>query len=799
MTTKQTILRNLGIAVLTTGLVACNGAEERKAKYMEEGKQLLQSGDYEKAGLAFKNVLQIDPKDWETHYQIGEALSKQGKIENAFKEYSAVVGNDPNHVMARVRVGQLLLLSRNVDDAEKMVDEALAKQADNVEALVLKAGVQTARNNSDAAIATTEKALQISPDDVPATLMLASINSRIGKQDKAISLLKQAIDKKADNVSFRTMLAGLYARNNQLDDAEQLLASIIKLEPKQVQHYKNLALFQVGIKQLDKAEATLRDAALQAPDDDAAKTNLVDFLVEKRGHDVAIAELLPMIEKKPEAYDLKFKLVNLQLAKKDVAGAEASLKEVVEQDKLGPNGITARNKLASIYALTKRGDDAKALIKEVLEANPRDSEALTLRGQFALAENKIPEAVADFRSVLVDQPNNVAVLKMLAAAHIRNNEDSLARENMEKVVAAAPGDEVARLDLASLLMKAGQQNQAKQQIEELLKNNPKSLKGMEALFKYEVSQKQWDKAQAIAKQVQETFNTDATGFYMSGLGYQAENKLEASVEAFQQALAKKPDAIEPLSELVKTYMAMKQPDKALAKLQQVVKQQADHFVAYNLMGGIYLSQQKFAEAKTAYLKALDLKPEWYSPYRNLALIELAQKNKAEAVNIYKKGIDKSKGALELVDDLARLYHRDGEHDKVVALYEESYKAHPESPMTINNLASYLSDFSDSPANLERAAKLAEPLLQTNNANMIDTVAWIAYKQGNYDKAKQIMLKVLELDPASPISNYHMGMIYSKLNDNAKAAEHLQKAVDSKGGFDGLDAAKEALKKIQGGA
>lgn len=796
MTTKQIILRNLGIAVLTTGLVACNGAEERKAKYREEGKQLLQAGDYEKAGLAFKNVLQIDPKDWESHYQMAESFSKQGKIENAFKEYSAVVGNDPNHAMARVRVGQLLLLSRNVDDAEKMVDEALAKQADNVEALVLKAGVQTARNNSDAAIVTIENALRISPDDVPATLMMASIHARLGKQDKAIELLKQAIDKKADNVALRSMLAGLYARDNRLADAEQTLASIVKLEPRQIQHSKNLALFQAGGNQLDKAEATLRDAVREVPDNDAAKTNLVDFLVEKRGPDIAIAELLPMIEKKPDAYDLKFKLVNVQLTKKDVAGAEATLKEVVEQDKLGPNGITARNKLASIYALTKRGDEAKALIKEVLEANPRDSEALTLRGQFALAENKIPEAIADFRSVLVDQANNVTVLKMLAAAHIRNNEDSLARENMEKVVAAAPGDEMARLDLASLLLKAGQQDQAKQQIQNLLKIDPKSLKGLEALFKIDLAEKQWDKAQEVAKQVQQAYGNDATGFYMSGLGYQAANKLEAGAEAFQQALAKKPDAVEPLTELVKTYLVMKQPDKALAKLQQVVKQQADHFIAYNLMGGVYLNEQKFGEAKAAYLKALDIKPDWFSPYRNLALIELAQKNKAEAVNIYKKGIDKSKGALELVDDLARLYHRDGEHDKVIALYEESYKAHPESAMAINNLASYLSDFSDSPANLERAAKLAEPLLKTNNASMLDTVAWIAYKQGSYDKAKQIMLKAVELDPAQLISHYHLGMVYFKQNDNAKAAEHLQKAVDGKTAFDGLEVAKETLKKVQ---
>jgi len=492
---------------------------------------------------------------------------------------------------------------------------------------------------------------------------------------------------------------------------------------------------------------------------------------------------------------LKFKLANIQLSKKEIDKAEATMKEVVEQDKLGPSGITARNKLAALYAMTKRGDEAKALIKEVLDSNPRDAEALTLRGQFALGENKIPDAISDFRSVLVDQPNNIGVLKMLAAAHLRNNEEELARENMEKVVAVAPGDETARLDLVGLHMKAGHQDQAKQQLEALMKANPKSLKGLEAMFKMELSQKHWDKAQDIAKQVQQLSDKDATGFYMSGLGYQAEGKLEASTEAFQQALARKPDAIEPLTEMVKSYLVLKQSDKAIGKLQQVIKQQPDHFIAYNLMGGAYLNEQKFADAKTAYTKALSIKPDWYSPYRNLALIELAQKNKAEAIDIYKKGIEKTKGALELVDDLARLYHRDGQHEQVLALYEESYKLHPDSVVAVNNLASYLSDFSSSPDSLERAAKLAEPLLQTNNPNMMDTAAWVAYKQGNYDKAKEIMLKVIERDPQSPISNYHLGMVYFKQNDPVKAREYLQKAVDKKVEFDGLNEAKDVLSKL----
>ena len=796
MKSKKSLLRHFGIAVLTSSLLACSSAEQSKAKYSQQGKEYLAAGDYDKAALAFKNVQQIDPKDWDNHFQIAEVLSKQGKIEPAFKEYVLVTTQDDNHVLAKLRVGQIQLLSHNIAEAEKMVDSALLKEPENIEALVLKAGVLAAKNNTDAAISTIEKALKISPEDVPAILMQASIQVRINKIEQGINILKNALEKKPDNVQMLSMLGSFYTRNKQLPEAEQTLVTIIKTNPKEPQSYKNLALFQIGQNELDKAEATLRDAVEKLPDNNNVKSMLLDFLSEKRSPDVAIAEILPMIEKKSDDYVLKFKLVNLQLVKKDISGAETTLKEIVEEDKTGPSAISAKNKLASIYTQTKRIPEAKTLNKEVLEANPRDSDALTLRGQFALSENQLPQAIADFRSVLVDQPNNTNVLKMLATAHLRNNEESLARENIEKVVAATPNDESARLDLVGLYMKAGQKAQAKQQIESLLKNNPKSIKGLESLFRFYSSEKQWDKAQDVAKQVQDIFVKDPTGYYMSGLGYQAANKLDAAIEAFQQALQRKPDAVEPLNEMIKSYMALNQPEKAITKLQQIVKQQKDHLVAYNLLGGIYLNQKKFSEAKTAFQNALEIKPDWFAPYRSLAINEILQNNKPGAEAVLRTGIEKTKGNLDLVVDLARFYQSQGQLDKVLALYEDSLKNHPDSPIAANNLASYLSDYAPTPDNLERAAKLVQPLEGSNNPNLLDTIAWIAYKQGNYEKAKSTLQKVTELTTIAPINQYHLGMIYYKLNDKEKAIEYLQKAVDRKNQFDGIDDAKDTLTKIK---
>ncbi|MFA5983139.1 MAG: tetratricopeptide repeat protein [Methylococcaceae bacterium] len=788
-------LKKLLVLALVCSLVACGGAEGRKAKYLAEGKKLFEAGDFQKAQLSFKNVLQIDPKNIEARYQMAEASRQLNDLQGAVGQYLAVIGEDPKHVMARLRMGQVYLLVNKADEAEKMAKEVQALDPENVEGMVLMASVLSSKKETDTAMAILGEALKKQPDFLSANLLMASLTAKTGKVDEAIQMLKNISEKNATDPAPLQLLAQLYAEKQDTNKVQETLEALVKIKPEKLEYRVRLALFFTAINKLDNAEEVLRQAIKDLPGDENAKLALIDFLINKRTTETAVAELLPMIEQNPDNYKLRFKLVDLELAQKQADKAEETLKEIVERDQKGPQSLKARNKLAKLYVATKRLDEAKALTKEVIGENPRDADALTLRGEFSLSERKIPEAIGDFRAVLVDQPQNTTVLKLLSAAHLVNSEPLLARENMEKVLEITPKDESARLDLVRLLLETGKQDQAMQQLEALLKLNPNSKLGLEAAFKLQLSQKHWDKAQALAKRVQDTYPEEGLGYFLSGLGFQAENKVEKSLPEFEKALAKQPTAIEPLTQLVKSYLVLKQPEKALAKLNEAVKKEPKNFVANNLTGEVYLSTGKVDEALAAFKKTVSLKPEWPNPYRWIAKIYLSKSNKADAIKTYQEGIEKTKGAIELMNDLAAIYHSDGEGDKVIALFEEAYKLDPK-PEIANNLASYLADHGTDAASLERAAKLAEPLAQANNANMLDTVGWIAYKQGNYPKAKEVLLKAIALDPESAVNNYHLGMVYFKENDKTKAVEHLKKSVDKNIGFYGLDTAKETLKTVE---
>ena len=60
----------------------------------------IEEGDFVKAELEFKNVLQIDPKDAEARYMLGQTAERQQQWRRAFSAYSGALEVNPKHLNA---------------------------------------------------------------------------------------------------------------------------------------------------------------------------------------------------------------------------------------------------------------------------------------------------------------------------------------------------------------------------------------------------------------------------------------------------------------------------------------------------------------------------------------------------------------------------------------------------------------------------------------------------------------------------------------------------------------------------
>ncbi|MFT4585871.1 MAG: tetratricopeptide (TPR) repeat protein, partial [Gammaproteobacteria bacterium] len=159
-------MKNMRIGLiigLLAALVACGGAEDRKSAHMEKGRAMYAEGNFDKARLEFKNVLQIDPNDIPARYALAETLEKTQDWRGAAGHYLGILEADPNHIESLSRMGQIYLLGRNLEKAEEHAEKILAQQPNNADGLTLRAGAKSINNDLDGAKQDVITALEGTP------------------------------------------------------------------------------------------------------------------------------------------------------------------------------------------------------------------------------------------------------------------------------------------------------------------------------------------------------------------------------------------------------------------------------------------------------------------------------------------------------------------------------------------------------------------------------------------------------------------------------------------------------------
>lgn len=795
--TNRAALRTVLVAVIL-GLAACGGSGDRKAGYMKKGQEMYAAKNFDKARVEFSNVLQIDPKDIEAHFMLAETLSELKDYRGAAGHYLRVIEDDPKHVKARVKMGELYLVSGAPDKVEEMVEQIVTLDPKNPDGIVLRGSVKAQKGDLAGALEDAEKAIALAPDNVNAAALTASLYVRRKESDRAIEVLKASIAKNPTNTALRTALAKVYFDAGKKSEAETELAAMVKADPTSLAAHLQHATFLIGIDRVDDAEKALRGAltAVGEKDRTAVKLALAEFLSTKRGKDKAIGELEQWVKADPKVYELRFALGSLYAINNNFPKAKEIFQAIVKDDDIGPQGLSARTKLASIALAEKDNALADKLVGEVLKENGRDIDALTLRGQISMSKQDYVTAIGDFRAVSKEQPNNTRVTRLLARAHFLNKEPELARDTLKKAIDAAPQDLDLRADYVQILAQGGDVPGVVTQLKEVLKISPNNFVALETLFKAHASKQDWASATQTATQLKEAYPDRPHGDYFSGLVKQAQKDFEGSIVDFDAALKKAPDAVEPLSQMVKSFLALKQVDKAMARLDEIIAAQPKNPVAANLKGELQLLSGKTDEAVALFKQAAAINPKWPVPYSNMASAhERAQKGD-EAIAALKEGITATEGAPALTLALASIYERLGKVDDAIAQYEQALEKAPDALVVANNLAMLLIDHK--PDSFDRAKKLIEPLKAANNPAFLDTVGWVQFKTGDVDAAIPNLEQAVKAAPEASVLQYHLGMAYLKKGNKAGATEALKKAVESKEAYTGLDEAKAALKELGAG-
>jgi Tfp pilus assembly protein PilF len=100
----------------------------------------------------------------------------------------------------------------------------------------------------------------------------------------------------------------------------------------------------------------------------------------------------------------------------------------------------------------------------------------------------------------------------------------------------------------------------------------------------------------------------------------------------------------------------------------------------------------------------------------------------------------------------------------------------------SNALNYLGyTYADLGKNLDEAERLILEALKhkPNDGYITDSLGWVYYKKGEYEKALEYLQKAIGIVPDDPIMLEHLGDAYLKLNDKTNALKFYKKSLKHK--------------------
>jgi tetratricopeptide (TPR) repeat protein len=399
-----TVLRDLGEKQEADEIVKqFQGATDtgfRNSRLISEGNRandLLQSGRAGEAVAIYRQMLEEEPDDAWTAYNLGLALEAMQDSAGARESLEKAVSLNPKMAIARAELGQLELTARNLPAAQKWL----------------------------------QSALELEPELVGARGNLAMLDAMKGDLASAEKLLRQALEDDPNYKEGHLNLGLILAQQGNPSGAEQELNKAVVLAARDPGTLSTAgkALAQMG--KMSEGISLLRKVVTLAPDLAAAHLDLALALADSYDLPGALLETTEATRLAPQSGVAHFNRGRVLF---DLGRSAEARPEFEKAYQLVPQMAEPRYFLALIEKQAGNYRRAASLLEEAVQIQPRNVTAWYLLGQSLEEENESTKAIAAWRQAIAIDPNFSQALYNLARA-LRSTDPTESEQLMARYTA----------------------------------------------------------------------------------------------------------------------------------------------------------------------------------------------------------------------------------------------------------------------------------------------------------------------------------------------------------------------------
>ena len=671
------------------------------------------------------------------HLKRADRYFNSGQYDQAEIEYKNVLRNAPQNAQAWSRLGVIYFDQGRLLEAAQILGRAQQLATNNFEvrlklgAIYLGAG--KLKEGRDEASFVLDK----TPRDDQAPLLLAE--AAVTTNDITETRLRlQKMSQTGETAPLEVALGALSFRQGDLKTAEAHLKRAVTLDPQFSDAYSALGNLHVAQNDLKQADQAFKTAADVAP--------------PRSGKGLQYAQ---------------FKIVT-----GDPDMGKRLLQDIVKK---APDYLPAWIGLAQLAAAEKKYADGTTLLGNVLSRDPQNFEGLLLQGRLELLQGQTDQAIAGFERMAKMFPQVPPVYYQLALARLANNETDKAVGNLNQAVKLNPQFTDAILLLAEIQIRSGNAGPAIVSLEQLTQQQPQIVPARLLLADAYRTRGSLESAVQIYRELEKAYPKNPQVSLLLGTALLQQKKNTEARTKFDQALKLAPDYLPALEQAVNLDLMEKQYAAAQQRVQQQAGQYPKVAALQLLLAKVLIARGDTNQAESALLKAIELQPDSQPAYLMLAQLYTAANQNQKALADLQAALAKNPKDVAALMLMAITYSSEKDYKEARDAYEKLLAIAPNNGVAINNLA-YL--YAEHLGQLDKAYQLARQArdLSPTDSAFADTLGWILYQKGQYSSALSLLRESAGKLFAVPEAQFHLGMTYYMMADEANARTAFQRAL-----------------------
>ncbi len=261
-----------------------------------------------------------------------------------------------------------------------------------------------------------------------------------------------------------------------------------------------------------------------------------------------------------------------------------------------------------------------------------------------------------------------------------------------------------------------------------------------------------------------------------GYEYLMSGSLDRAESYFQKSLSINDNDRFALYYLSNIYRDLKKYDESIAVAKKHIALYPKEREGYINQIISLLTLKDYQTAIEVSLESLNIFPNDFDINYFLGIAYYSTEKFIEAESYYTKSLKIDNQSVPAMHGLAMAYDKNKKWEKSDQLYIDLISRNTKDAQAYNNYAYSLVERNE---DIDYALTLAEKAIQLspNTSAYLDTVGWIYFKLGNFEKAKEFIAQSIVYDDSSAVVLEHYGDVLIALKEKDEALVFYKKALE----------------------